>query len=133
MILNNSTPIAKLLNERFTQKDGYRELKGLDGIEKYEEETMTLGRGILRWIMSDVYENALDKEDGSREYFKQAREAFTGCELKNVTEVSGGGEEALLTDIKENWRGLRERMRDEDGAGELEFSLLNLFLFISRG
>ncbi|KAM3086407.1 hypothetical protein ACMFMG_000543 [Clarireedia jacksonii] len=117
--LNDSTPIAKLLNERFTEKDGYRDLKLVDKVDEYEETALKfLGRPIVRWIMNDVYENALDKEDGSREYFKTTREEKLGCELKDLLEVKGGGEAAVLEDMREQWKGLRERMAGEDGSGE---------------
>jgi hypothetical protein len=120
--LNDSTPIAKLLNERFTEKDGYRDLKLVDQADEYEETALKfLGRPIHRWILNDVYENALDKEDGSREYFKRTREEKLGCELKDLIEVKGGGEAAILEDMREQWKGLRERMASEDGSGEREF------------
>ncbi|KAF7890435.1 hypothetical protein EAF00_008750 [Botryotinia globosa] len=117
--LNDSTPIAKLLNERFTEEKGYRHLRGVEQLDDYEETSAQfLGRSILRWIMNDVYENALDKNDGSREYFKRTREEFLGCELKDVTEVRGGGEAAVLEDLKGSWEGLRERMVGDDGESE---------------
>lgn len=120
-VLNDSTPIAKLLNERFTEKDGYKDLKLVDQVDEYDSSgAQFLGRAITRWIMNDVYENALDKEDGSREYFKTTREGFLGCELKDVTEVRGGGEAAVLEDLKVQWASLRERMAKEDGSGERE-------------
>ncbi|KAF7914408.1 uncharacterized protein EAF01_000814 [Botrytis porri] len=117
--LNDSTPIAKLLNERFTQENGYRDLKGVEELEVYEATSAKFfGRAILRWIINDVYENALDKGDGSREYFKRTREEFLGCELKDVMEVRGGGEAAVLEDLKVRWKGLRERMLGDDGESE---------------
>lgn len=119
--LNDSTPIALLLNERFTEQDGYKELKLVDKVDEYDASSAQfLGRAVLRWIMNDVYENSLDKEDGSREYFKTTREAFTGCDLKDVTDVRGGGEAAVIEDIKVRWTPLRERMAKEDGNGERE-------------
>lgn len=120
--LNDSGPIAKLLNERFTEKDRYKDLKLIDEVDEYAASAAQfLSRAIIRWVMNDVYENALDKEDGSREYFKTTREESLGCELKDVTEFRGGGEDAVLEDIKAQWAGLRERMAKEDGSGEREF------------
>ncbi|KAJ8070709.1 hypothetical protein OCU04_001080 [Sclerotinia nivalis] len=118
-VLNDSTPIAKLLNERFTEKDGYRDLKLVDEVDEYDASgAQFLGRAIIRWIINDVYETALDKEDGSREYFKTTREGFLGCDLKDVTEVRAGGESAVLEDLKVQWASLRERMVSDDGKGE---------------
>ncbi|KAG4028514.1 hypothetical protein MFRU_021g01030 [Monilinia fructicola] len=117
--LNDSTPIAKLLNERFTEKDGYRDLKLVDKVDEYDASgAQFIMRAIFRWIVKDVYEKALDKEDGSREYFKTTRESFLGCDLKDVTEVRGGGEAAILEDLKVQWADLRERMLHDDGKGE---------------
>ncbi|ESZ95406.1 hypothetical protein SBOR_4201 [Sclerotinia borealis F-4128] len=111
-VVNDSTPIAKLLNERFTEKDGYRDLKLVDEVDEYDAfGAQCAGRAIIRWIINDVYETALDKEDGSREYFKTTREDFLGCDLKDVTEVRGGGEAAVIEDLKVQWASLRERMR----------------------
>lgn len=82
--LNDSTPIAKLLNERFTEKDGFKHLKGVDEIEEYQKSMQAsggLGKPILTWVIYDVYLNALDPNDGSKEYFKRTREEFWGdCE-----------------------------------------------------
>lgn len=125
--LNNSTPIAKLLNERFTEKDGYRDLKLVDEVDEYDVSgARFLRRPILRWIINDVYETALDKEDGSREFFKTTREDFLGCDIKDVTEVRGGGEAAVLADLKVQWASLRERMVSDDGKGERKFSLVRV-------
>ncbi|KAI9648174.1 hypothetical protein NHQ30_002806 [Ciborinia camelliae] len=100
----DSTPIAKLLNERFTEKDGYRDLKLVNGVDEYDDSgAQFLRRAILRWIINDVYETALGKEDGSREYFKTTR---------------GGGEAAVLEDLKVHWASLRERMVSDDGKSE---------------
>ncbi|PQE16314.1 glutathione S-transferase protein [Rutstroemia sp. NJR-2017a WRK4] len=110
-VLNDSTPIAKLLNERFTEKDGYKDLKLVDEVDEFDAGGgQFLGRAVGRWIINDVYENALDKEDGSREYFKTTRESSLGCELKDVIEVRAGGEAAALEDLKVQWRSLQERM-----------------------
>jgi hypothetical protein len=116
--LNNSTPIANLLNERFTEENGYRHLKDVEKVDTYENEIMTLGRSILMWIMNDVYENALDPSDGSKEYFKRTREASTKTPMKDVMEIIGGGEAKILEEIKALWSSLRERMRRDDGSGE---------------
>jgi hypothetical protein len=126
-VLNDSTPIAKLLNERFTEKDGYRDLILVDKVDEYDASGgQFLGRAIIRWIINDVYETALDKEDGSREYFKTTREGFLGCDLKDVTEVRGGGEAAVLEDLKVQWARLRERMASEDGKGERKLSIVRV-------
>jgi glutathione S-transferase len=119
--INDSTPIALLLNERFTEKDGFKDLRGLENVAKHEEEQKFLVRSLLRWIMYDVYQNALDPSDGSKEFFKRTREEFLGVELKDVLEVKGGGEEAVLQAIKNNWANLQRRMKDDDGSGEREY------------
>ncbi|KAK6598430.1 hypothetical protein H4I95_09040 [Botrytis cinerea] len=99
--LNDSTPIAQLLNERFTEGDGYRDLKGVDEVRAYEdEEVRGLGGVILKWIVYDVFENALDGGDGSREYFRRTREEFFGCGLEDVVGVRGGGEAVLLEELR---------------------------------
>lgn len=128
-VLNDSVPIATFLNERFTEKEGFKFLRDVDKVENYEEKVATLGRGLIRWIMNDVYENALDPNDGSKEYFKTTREAFTKCPLKDVTEVRGGGEAAVLKLIEESWQPLKERMKGEEGSGEREYmsSLMRAF------
>lgn len=38
--------------------------------------------------------------------------------------MKGGGEEAVIEKIKGSWVGLQERMKNEDGTGERETSLL---------
>ncbi|TEY87480.1 hypothetical protein BOTCAL_0001g00060 [Botryotinia calthae] len=117
--LNDSTPIAQLLNERFTEADGYRDLRGVGELRAYEDnEVRGLRSVILRWIVYDVFENALDRDDGSREYFQRTREESFGCALKDVIEVKGGGEAVLLEELRGKWTGLRERMRRDDGEGE---------------
>lgn len=80
--LNDSTPIAKLLNERFTEKDGFKYLKDVEELAEYEKSLGQFGRWIMRWIMLDVYDNCLDPSDGSKEYFKETREKNVGCERK---------------------------------------------------
>lgn len=117
--LNDSTLIAKLLNERFTEEEGYKHLKDVEKLEGYKSNP---GRGIIRWIIYDVYENALDPSDGSREFFKETRETRLGCDLSEVTEKKGGGEEAVWEELKKGWAVLRERMTDDDGTGERESS-----------
>jgi glutathione S-transferase len=114
-VLNDSIPIARLLNERFTEKDGFKDLKGVEGLEEYIKKAE---RGIIWWIINDVYENALDPDDGSKEYFKTTRESLLKCDLKDVTELKGGGEEKVLETIRKGWALLRERMKGEDGNGE---------------
>ena len=114
-VLNDSIPIARLLNERFTEKDGFKDFKGIEGIEEHAKKSE---RGVIWWIINDVYENALDPDDGSKEYFKKTRESLLKCNLKDVTELKGGGEEKVLETIKKSWASLRERMKGEDGIGE---------------
>jgi hypothetical protein len=95
-------------------------LKRVEGIEEYDEKVdkLKLGGGIIRWIMNDVYENALDPNDGSKEFFKTTRESRIKCDLKDVTELRGGGEEKVLETIREGWALLRAGMEGEDGTGE---------------
>jgi glutathione S-transferase len=114
-VLNDSIPIARLLNERFTEKDGFKDLKGVEGLEEYAKNAE---RGIIWWIVNDVYENALDPDDGSKEYFKTTRESLLKYDLKDVTKLKGGGEEKVLETIRKGWALLRERMKGEDGSGE---------------
>jgi hypothetical protein len=71
-----------------------------------------------------VWLNALDKEDGSREFFKSTREADAKCDLKDFMDVRGGGEEKVLEDVRIAWRPLRSRMKDEDGTGERKAYLI---------
>lgn len=73
---------------------------------------------IIRWIAADIYENALDRNDGSREFFKKSREGFFGYDLHEITEKVGGGEAAVLEKIRNHWDALRERMKGDDGIGE---------------
>lgn len=115
--LNDSTPIAMLLNERFTEEMGFKHLKD---VEKRADYNSWPGRGIIRWIINDIYENALDPNDGSREYFKSTREAHTNCDLKDVTQVLGGGEDAVWEELKQGWATCRDRMKEDDGTGERE-------------
>ncbi|KAE8451024.1 hypothetical protein EG329_004696 [Mollisiaceae sp. DMI_Dod_QoI] len=116
--LNDSTPIVKLLNERFTEADGFKHLKDVEKVDAYEESLGHYIRGIFRWIIYDVWRNSLDPNDGSKEYFKETREKKLGCDLKDVTELRGGGEEKVLQEIRDSWIPLRERMKNEDGSGE---------------
>ena len=128
--LNDSTPIAVLLNERFPEKDGFKNLNGIEDLPQWEAETGMLQRNILRWIINDVYENSLDPSDGSKEFFKTTRESFAKCDLKDVTDVLGGGEAAVIEKIKSCWLPLKERMQNEDGTGERKFlSLCHYSLF----
>jgi len=118
--LNDSTPIARLLNERFTEKDGFKDLKRIEEISEWTAAVGMLQTHIIRWILNDVYENALDPNDGSKEFFKYTREGALKCELKDVMKVRGGGETALIPAIKLAWMPLKERMQNEDGNGERE-------------
>jgi hypothetical protein len=76
--LNDSVPIANLLNERFTEKDGYKHLRDIDKVEEYRKSLGGIGRPILTWVINDVYNNALDSSDGSKEFFKRTREKNWG-------------------------------------------------------
>ncbi|KAH8799731.1 hypothetical protein F5884DRAFT_847958 [Xylogone sp. PMI_703] len=111
--LNDSTPIAHLLNERFTEEMGYKHLRDVG----FEHPSMA-GQGIYPWIVNDVYENCLDPSDGSKEFFKRTREEDMECELKDVMEVLGKGEETLLNLIRERFSRLRERLKNDDGSNE---------------
>lgn len=113
--LNDSAPIAMLLNERFTEEMGYRHLNGVEELAGYECRPE---RAIIRWVLNDVYENALDPDDGSKEYFKRTREEQAGCAMKDFMQVKGGGEEGVWAMLKDGWAPLRERMKGDDGAGE---------------
>jgi hypothetical protein len=113
--LNDSTPIAMLLNERFTEEMGYKHLKDVEKLAGY---TSPPNMAIPHWILNDVYENSLDPHDGSKEYFKSTREARWKCELKDFMQVRGGGEEAVWEELKVEWAKLRERMNHDDGQGE---------------
>jgi Glutathione S-transferase, N-terminal domain len=117
--LNDSTPIAKLLNERFTEEKGYKHLKDVEKLDGYKLHPRT---GIFPWIIYDVYANALDPSDGSREFFKETREARLKCDLSEVTDKKGGGEKAVWEELKKGWAPLKERMKDDDGNVERESS-----------
>ncbi len=78
--LNDSTPIVKLLNERFTEADGFKHHKDVEKVDAYEESLGHYRRGIFRWIIYDVWRNSLDPNDGSKEYFKETREKKLGCD-----------------------------------------------------
>lgn len=74
--------------------------------------------------MFDVYENCLDRTDGSREFFKESREGYLG-KMEDVTE-SQGGEEVVMGEIRKRWEGLRERMEGDDATGERMCDLTSL-------
>ncbi|RDW66388.1 hypothetical protein BP6252_10023 [Coleophoma cylindrospora] len=116
--LNDSTPIARLLNEKFPASEGYRDLKGLDVMDDYQRKSVPCRKAILSWILADVHDCALDPHDGSKEYFKRTREERFKVPLSEVTEKVGGGEEAVLQQIREGWEPLRQRMMQEDGTGD---------------
>lgn len=80
--LNDSTPIAKLLNERFTEADGYKHLKDVEKLYEYQESPPHPGRGVGMFIVYDIWQNALDPNDGSREYFKTTGKKRMGMERK---------------------------------------------------
>lgn len=117
-VLNDSTPIAELLNSAFKEVDGYKDLKGLDDIRKHIKETGQLVRNIFRWVVYDAYENALSPNDGSREFYKMTRERDTGCRMEDIAVKLAGGEAAILEELKTSWASLRERMSKEDSTGE---------------
>jgi glutathione S-transferase len=118
--LNDSTPIAELLNERFTEKDGYPEIRMIEQTKKYQKDTRLAAWAVYRWIVYDVYKNALDPNDGSKEYFKRTREEDLGP-LEEYLEKTGGSDEQVFEDHKVQWVHLRERMAKEDGTSEREF------------
>jgi len=117
---NDSTPIAELLNERFTEKDGYPDLKLIEETKKHAKDTKLANRAVYFWICYDVYKNALDPDDGSKEFFKRTREADYGP-LEKYLEKMGGSEDAIFQELKVQWMYLKERMAKEDGTGEREF------------
>jgi hypothetical protein len=124
-VLNESTAIAKFLNEKFTEEEGYRMLEGVEEVEKHVKEVKAgrvgLVRAIFRWIAVDIHDNALDANDGSKEFFRRTREGNARCALKDIMDVKGGGEAALLDELRGCWMSLRERMSREDGSGDREF------------
>lgn len=120
-VLNDSTCIAQLLCRRFPLEAGYKKLEGVDTIEQYEQERGMLGRGIIHYIMYDTYENALDPDDGSKAFYKTTREAMTKCDLKAVMTERGGGEAAVLQEIRDAWIPLRERMGRTDVDAERKY------------
>lgn len=127
--LNDSTPIAHLLNERFTPEMGYKHLEdvGFEGASMANE-------GLLPWIVNDVYENCLNPSDGSKEYFKRTREEKWGCRLEDVLSIPGKGEEELLGLVRERFARLRERMKGLDARGEREsFQIKRKLKQSSRG
>lgn len=99
-------------------------MEGVEEVEDHVKEVkkgdMGLVRAIFRWIAADIYENALDANDGSKEFFRRSREGNAGCKLGEIIEVKGGGEEKLLDELRVCWGSLRERMRGEDGNGDRE-------------
>ncbi|RDW71831.1 hypothetical protein BP5796_07865 [Coleophoma crateriformis] len=113
--LNDSTPIARLLNERFPASEGYRDLKCLDVMDDYQRKSRHCRQAILLWIVADVHGYALDPHE---EYFKRTREESFKVPLSEVTEKIGGGEEAVLQQIREGWEPMRQRMMQEDGTGD---------------
>jgi len=124
--LNDSTPIAELLNERFTEKDGYPELKLVEETSEHSSNNSKFAaRAAFTWIVYDVWKNALDEHDGSKEYFKRTREAELGP-LHEFLVTKRGSEENVFEDHKVAWLYLKERMAKEDGTGERRFSMLEL-------
>jgi hypothetical protein len=119
--LNDSTPIAELLNERFTEKDGYPYLKLVEETSNHSKTNSRFAaRAFFPWIVYDVWKNALDEHDGSKEFFQRTREAEMGP-LSEYLVKKGGSEEKILEDNKVAWLYLKERMAKEDGTGEREF------------
>lgn len=53
---------------------------------------------------------------------KEKRPAKHQETVKDVLEVRGGGEEAVMKLLKEAWTPLQERMKNDDGTGERKFS-----------
>lgn len=118
--INDSAPIARLLNERFPEKDGYPELKLIDESVVYSRGLR--GIGIFEWIVYDVWANALDKEDGSREYFRRTREADDEMALEEIADKIGGGEAAIIRNLEDKWGSLKERMVGDGEMAERRFS-----------
>jgi len=126
--LNDSVPIARFLNEMFTGEDGFRFLEGVEEALEYDER-LTVNkffRPLLRWIVADVWRNALDGDERGQAYFRETREKRFGevifggekaVRLEDILELSGG-EERTLQGLREGWVELRERMEKEDGSGE---------------
>jgi hypothetical protein len=114
---NDSTPIAELINERFGEKDGYPDIKLVERSKQPNRRGAI--EAVYALILYDVYLNALDPDDGSKEYFKRTREADEGP-LEKFLEKEGGSEEALWEKHKVQWLYLKERMAKEDGTGERE-------------
>lgn len=119
--MNDSAPIARLLNDRFTEKDGYPELKLVDESVIYSRGLR--GMGLFAWVVYDVWANALDKKDGSREYFRRTREADAKISLEEFADKMGGGEATIIESLRDKWRGLKERMAGDGGMGERRFSI----------
>ncbi|PMD36938.1 hypothetical protein L207DRAFT_636833 [Hyaloscypha variabilis F] len=116
--LNDSTPIAELLNERFTEKDGYPYLKLVEETSNHSKTNSRFAaRAFFPWIVYDVWKNALDEHDGSKEFFQRTREAEMGP-LSEYLVKKGGSEEKIWEDNKVAWLYLKERMAKEDGTGE---------------
>lgn len=81
--LNDSTPIVNLLNERFTEKDGYKNLRDVDKLDEYRKSLQGgIGWPIIVWVIFDVYSNALDPNDGSKEFFRRTREESMGVKCE---------------------------------------------------
>lgn len=115
--LNDSKSIAELLNEKFPA----RYLRKVSEVREYDclGDAKHLGPTLVSWVVNDVYENALDKNDGSRGFFTVTRESKFGCELEDVLELYGG-EHVALHQLRVIWTNLRSRMVREDGNGERE-------------
>jgi len=93
----------------------------IEEMKQYQAECSFRGRAIFRWIVYDVWANALDENDGSKDYFKRTREEKLGP-LEDIVEKRGGGDAAIFEDHKVQWLKLKERMAEEDGVGERKFA-----------
>ncbi|KAH8819072.1 hypothetical protein F5884DRAFT_759385 [Xylogone sp. PMI_703] len=134
-VVNDSTPVTKFLNERFPASAGFRDLKDVDKFDAYAAETGKVTFFLFGWVAYDVWANALDKNDGSREYFRRTREERVKYQLEQITQAVAGGEEQALEGLRKAWNSLRERMQGQDGSGEptyLDFCDAGLYQWIER-
>jgi len=130
--LNDSIPIAKLLNQVFTPELGFKHLEGIEEAEKYQEVLFKDGAwtGIWLWTIVDVWANTLKGDVRGQEFVRSTRESKSKCTLEEVMEVKGGGEEKVVEMLRKGWVVLKERMAKEDGNGERE--LFSIFLCFFR-
>lgn len=130
--LNDSIPIAKLLNQVFTPELGFKHLEGIEEAERYQKILFSGGAwaGAWSWTIADVWGNTLKGDVKGQEFVRRTREEHVKCTLEEVMEVKGGGEENIIKKMREGWVILKERMAKEDGTGERE--LIYTFLRFLR-